>query len=727
MSRPAKSTKSRAVGKQTGTNSWGALTWDNLEGWAGSRSVSRGRAYQRQGRVKNLACAEDGRLLATVSGTERYVTSAWLTAKRGKRSQIDSECTCPIGTSGCKHAVAVIADYLAALAEKREVPLADPEDRRWATLLQHDADIEDDFEDEDDFDGDDADESDDEDFDSDELGGELYSPPRVPGCSPGARGKKSSRLTRADWDKKIRTHIDQKSQEDLAALVWSLVERFPELRQEFQERLALGEGDVDQLVAAARRELRSVTAEFGWRNHWDGDGHTPNYSGLLHRFERLVEMRHADRVVDLGRELIDRGMDQVGQSDDEGETATAIGECCEIVFDALAKSSLKGPDKILFAIDACLKDDYDVLGNGVNKILGTKWSQVDWSVVVDRLSERLQKLPRGKKQDDFSRNYARDRLSHFLLEALEHAGRKDELLPIYEAEARETGSYERLVSYLISLRRYADAERWASEGIQQTQQKYPGIASDLAGQLCELARRQKRWDIVAAHAASRFLSNPSMHLFKELGEAAKKARCLEAVRSVALKFLETGISPIRVTCDPKKGYRVTADPSWPLPTPEYLLPMLFNRRPQSTPSPHYNVLIDMAIHDKRPKDVLRWYDALTAPKKNSLRGPHYLDGYFDSDRVAKAVAAEFPERALEIYRRKLESQLRHTGQSAYEQCALYLRAMRPIYRALDQQDHWNELLADIRHKYGNRPRFMEVLDQLEGRTIVQSHRHSRRR
>ena len=48
----AKSVKSR----------WAALTWDDLEDWAGSRSVARGRTYQRGGRVKDLKISSDGEL-----------------------------------------------------------------------------------------------------------------------------------------------------------------------------------------------------------------------------------------------------------------------------------------------------------------------------------------------------------------------------------------------------------------------------------------------------------------------------------------------------------------------------------------------------------------------------------------------------------------------------------------------------------------------------------------
>ena len=53
--------------KQIQKNGWAALSWDDLTNWAGTRSVSRGRAYQNQGRVDGLAVSEIGRLLASVT------------------------------------------------------------------------------------------------------------------------------------------------------------------------------------------------------------------------------------------------------------------------------------------------------------------------------------------------------------------------------------------------------------------------------------------------------------------------------------------------------------------------------------------------------------------------------------------------------------------------------------------------------------------------------------
>jgi uncharacterized Zn finger protein len=102
--------KQRASSKdRKASNHWASLTWDDLDRWAGGRSVSRGRSYQRQGRVQDLAIAEDGRLLATVQGGDRYFVSVWLTGKK-QGERLDSESTCPVGYSGCKHAVAVVAE-----------------------------------------------------------------------------------------------------------------------------------------------------------------------------------------------------------------------------------------------------------------------------------------------------------------------------------------------------------------------------------------------------------------------------------------------------------------------------------------------------------------------------------------------------------------------------------------------------------------------------------------
>ncbi len=715
--------RSASKGKSSETKCWTSLTWGDVDVWATGRSMARGRTYQRQGRVKDLAATEDGRLLATVVGGERYTASVWLTSSAEHESKLQSKCTCPVGYDGCKHAVAVVAEYLQALADEEEVPTAEPDDPRWAKLDRI-------GETDDDLDEWESDEWESDEYDEEEEEEDYYWQAEA---MPKRRAKRRSKgRTRTEWDEAIRQHIGNKGHEELVELVCSLVDRFSELREEFQERITLGEGNVDRLVTQARRELRELTSESAWRNSWTGEGYTPDFTRLRHRLERLLELGHADAVVDLGCDFIQRAMRQVEESHDEGETAMAAADCMPVIFDAVNKSSVSGADKILFAIDACLVDPFDVVGDAIGTILDAKWAKSDWSAVADSLDKRLKKIPKTVDRE-FSSTYERDCISGWLLTALENAGRDDEMLAVYEDEARETSSYKRLVEYLIAERKYEEAERWAKEGIEKTCEKLPGIASSLATELTNLARRRRKWDVVAADAAWQFFEHPGTATFKELIDCAAKAKCVKAVRAAALAYLETGKAPIGqvvVAKGKEKGRRkLRVDSAWPQPVPDHLAPLMCNTRSaRVAQTPHFDVLLDIAIDAKKPDDVLHWYDKMHGGKKRSAvsRGRRVWPSGSTADRVAAAVSKSHPEQALEIYRQGLESHLPHASMSSCESAAAYLKAMRPIMRSLKQAKEWESLVAEIREKYRNRPRFMEILDGVEGQTIVATQKARRR-
>jgi uncharacterized Zn finger protein len=690
MSRKRQRAAETGTERQSPKKYWASLSWDDLTDWAGERSVSRGRTYQRQGRVHDLAVSENGRLLASVIGGDRYAVIVWCELDWMKVGGLHSRCTCPVGANGCKHAVAVVAAYLELLGQDADVPPVDPEDQRWAMLANGDPDAN--------AGAIDADEE-------EEAQGKL------PSRTKGGFQQVS--------DEKIRKHIDAKSRKELGALVWSLTERYPELREEFWERIALGEGNVDRLVALARQELRRVTSETGWRNNWIGEGHTPDYSRLKHRLERMVELGQSDAVVRLAQEIIARGMEQIGQSDDEGETASALSECFPVIFKAVVESILPPTRKLLFAIDAHLQDEYDIIGGSSDVVLDEPFEPAAWSAVADELALRLE--AGTKKGDDFQRRFHRDQISNWLIHALKESGRDDEVLAICEREARATDNYQRLVSLLIEQKQYDEAERWAAEGIEKTVNRFPGIASNLGKSMGEAARLRERWGIVAAHAAWEFFESPSREKFEQLIAASAKAGCQDAVRRFALEFLETGVSPISVVTHREEGRKGAVSTGWPLPTPDYLFPLLRTEaQSRMSDRPHYGVLIDMAVADRRYEDVLRWYDKMRADQKQTRGALPWLDSDGYADRVAEAVAKSHPDRALGIYRQCVNDNLTRARVSAYEVVAAYLRKMRPILKSLHREDEWTQTVADIRLRYRNRPRFMEILDRLDSRPILQS-------
>ena len=670
------------------TANWASLTWNDLERWSDSRSVQRGRIYQKQGRVSDMGITSDGQLLATVAGTQRYVVSVALTQHRKNADKPKSQCTCPVGASGCKHAVAVVVDLLEKLADGHTISTVSLTDRRWDILAYEDVDAEDVLDD-------------------------LLDNAQQAFVSVKTSDKTTPLdqvLPRTQWNEKINAYIGQKSHHELTTFMMTLVERFPELREEFVERILLEQGSGDQLLKETRKEMRRVTKEVGWQNHWNREGYTPDYSKLKHKLERLVEMGYSNQVVALGRQLLGRGMQQIEQSDDEGETAAELSECLVVVFDALFHTSLSTADKINYVIDACLQDGYEVIGDAIDPVLASGQPQ-DWATVANRLRAQLDELPAGNKRSDFSQTYHRDRVSDWLLRALEHAGQKDALQSVYEAEARATCSYQRLVSYLLEKGDDEAVHRWACEGIEQTREKWPGIAASLAGSLCELARLKKQWNLVASHAAYAFFDRPDRQTFNNLLTDARKAKCVRQVQAMAISFLETGQSPIKVTRDRNDHVKLTLDAAWPLPVPEYLQTLW----PKESQQPYWDVLLDMAIAAKRPKDVLNWFDRMTDEVQTKCQPWVGLDWH---GRVADAVAQSHPQRAFTIRQQQLEAILPQTGVRAYESTAACLRKIKPLLVSLNRSDECDQLLVDIRKKYKNRPRFMEILDRFDEQTIL---------
>jgi uncharacterized Zn finger protein len=100
------------------TTSFAALSWNDLEQWAGPTILERGKSYRR--RVYDLTVTDEKHLVATVAGSEPYITRVWV-----NDDEPDCECSCPYW-GPCKHAVAVILAYLDCIKSELPVPLIEP-------------------------------------------------------------------------------------------------------------------------------------------------------------------------------------------------------------------------------------------------------------------------------------------------------------------------------------------------------------------------------------------------------------------------------------------------------------------------------------------------------------------------------------------------------------------------------------------------------------------------
>jgi len=382
-------------------------------------------------------------------------------------------------------------------------------------------------------------------------------------------------------------------------------------------------------------------------------------------------------------------------SDDEGETGREISSCLEVVFQALPQSSMSPAEQMLWAVEAELQDEYE-LCYGAESFWKQKHAVADWNILANRLLDRLNDFHSEKRGDSFSRNYLRDHLSNWLIRALENAGRREEIIPLCEREVVKTGSYLRLVNALRKANRFEEAEQWIHKGIKATLKPWPGIASELRAALRAMREKEGDWLRVAAFRAEDFFQAPALETFKELQKAAQKAKVWPEVRTALLNYLETGKLP-------------KPSSSWPLPESGVMQPQ--ERRREEFPD--IETLIDIAIAEKRPDDVIHWYDV-----RKSKKVRWGVNGY-QEDEIARAVADQYPDRALVIWKKLAENLIGLTKRKAYEEAANYLRKVQRLLKKLSREDEMKSYLASLRKANEKKKRLLQILDTLEGRRIIE--------
>lgn len=625
---------------------------NDLNAWAGKTIVGRGKGYI--GRVQELSRLEDGTLAAWVRGTLTYSTSVRI----HEDGDHEWTCTCPYPGGVCKHAVAVILAAASRIKAKEEIPLLDEDDELFFAIL--------DMGDEDDWPDDWPEEDDDE--------------PRA-----------QTHLPLTDDEGSLRKRLGAKSKDELVNIILELNGNNPELIRLLRGKDLLDKGDIQKVVRSLRSRITKLSAEPGWYNHWDHEGHSPDYEPVLRQFRALLENGHSDKVVSLGEHLWDRCQEQIEHSDDEGDTADSIGRCLDVVLEALPLSGLTPVARARWFLDRALEDDYEILGPADEFLDNLQMSEAQWREVADLLDAKLGNLPRT------DRSILRKKLTGLLIQALESSGWGDRVVPFLEKEVRHTQDYDRLVDVLLDAGQTEKARQYSIEGFGKTCTESPGIASGLHRRLRSLAHSDGMPKLAAAYLADTFFNQPNVAGFKEVREATEKLGCWEAVRACVLEHLQTGKRPATSALD--------TDHAWPLPRPEVSWP-LFEARHWRTKFPLFSLLIDIAILENRLEDAIR----LNAERPRN----HYSSIDMDIDlTVAQAVSASHPQIALDIWRRKVESLIAQVKPKAYETAAGYLTQMRKVFQTTKRVDEWKALLADLRKRHKPKRRLMEELDALE--------------
>ena len=595
--------------------------------------------------MSELSLTQDDALIAWVDGTERYATKV----NMDERGLPESICSCPYEMD-CKHGVAVVLEYLMWMEKNRRISKAKQDDERLALLAEKAL------------------------------------------CDN--ESDRAENALAEDMKKEIEPFLKDRTKAQLIDLICDLAKQHPKMAEDLIDRKQIISGKAKAMVKRLHNQIHDIGEESGWQNYWTGEGYTPDYSGIRKKLEALLAAGHADDVLTLGRELLTTGIRQVEESNDEGETAMEIADCMPVIIEALNRSSLDDVAKLSWALDAVLEDPFGVC-EAFAEYMHRLYPQTAWHRFANQLLGRLQRFKGTKSADSFSRNYEREQLSGWAIHALEQAGREDEIIPLCVAEAKRTGSYDRLVKRLVAARRYEEAERWIYEGIQAIKDKWPGIAVTLRHILREIRSLEKNWPVVAAMQVEEFVRHPSRQAFVECKQASSKAKVWTKVRESLLQYLEKGDLPWK-------------QKDWPLPESGLDQPDADQRNQY----PLIDYLIDLAILEKKPNEVLRWYDQ--RPK----------DGFgwygVDEDAIAAAVQVNAPERAVAIWQNKAERLIAQVKPSAYHKAAGYLQKAAKVMIREKKPTEWESYLKQLREKHLRKRRLIEILDVLDGKPIVRN-------
>jgi len=492
----------------------------------------------------------------------------------------------------------------------------------------------------------------------------------------------------------IDASLKKKSKKELQSMLSGILAERPEIKKELGlTKQTPRKKGCAALVKSVTKAIVMISSEPAWRNYWKHTGHTPDYSPVRTGLQQLLDEGCPDDAVRLGEKLFVKGIEQIEQSHDEGETAIEIADTMPVVFKALAKCSLSDTDKLERAVDFGLSDDYD-LCRGLDEFLDRKFGKKAWNDLADRLQARLIEKKPETRGDSVFRDYGRDQLAGEVIRALENAGRVDEAFALCFREAEDTGSYERLVRKLRQEGRTAEAEEWIRKGVRATQDKLPGIASSLKKQLLDIRQKKRDWPFVAALRAEDFFEDPSLKTFKDLKTACEKAKVWPKVRAICLAFLETGVHP-------------GGESGWPLPDTGFGKPA----RPRRENPPFTGILIDIAINEKRIDDALHWYD-VQKKKANAWFGSHR------DDEVATAIAQKYPDRAITIWKKFAEWYIAQTNVGAYGEAVTYLKKAHKTLDGLGKAAEWAAYLADLTEANKRKSRLVQMLNVLSGKTIV---------
>lgn len=627
------------------------LRWSDIQDWAGGKATAKGMKYQEEERVKEIKNTPEGSLIARVQGTTEYFTEVSL--ENGKLSSI---CTCPVGHD-CKHGVAAILEYLERIEQGEEVPVISDKDL-------------------------------------------LIARARI-----GYAGAETFETFDAEESslQNLRKYLEKLEKPELIEILVAFAKKDSLLGVYLRDRQKLASENSAEIIGGIYSELDELWRETRDYDYWSYENeNVPDFSDLQVRLESLLDSGHPDELLDIGKALMDK-YDGIAEYDEEGEIGTKVSNCMDVVFKALSQSSLPAHEKMLYALEIELKDNYNILDE--HTFWKEDFSQEEWRLFAESLKFRLQEAERTENalyDSSWEWDYIVDRL----VDALGKAGLSEEIIPICELEAERSGSYVRLVRILLDSGDKEKAEEWIYRGIKETREDEPGTAHQLWQILLEIKENEENWLFVTALEAEEFFRYPQLASYIGMREAARKIGKWQEIREAALRYLKNG----ELQVNQGRTTEETSILPGILPKTGLLeIGSLTKIKP-----PVFDLLIKIAIQENDPEEVACWYEEF---KKNRGEAERYLNSAFENE-IANAVKEKYPEIAIEIWKKHAETLISKTKVSSYEAASVYIRKVKETLEAIGKKKEWEAYLRDTGELHRHKRKLLEILDMMGEDRII---------
>ena len=319
------------------------LTWDDLEGWVGSKTLSKGRSYTKN--VSQLNLTPNSGLIAWVKGTHRYAT----------RVECDDglmgDCSCPVGAN-CKHCVAVVLYYLELIKQKKSISPAEDDDERFE-LLENTSD-----------------------YDEDDQDNDLVVPAQ----------------TRNKDDTSLQDFLAKQDKAKLEKLLILFAQSNSSIRKALEDQMQASLGVTKTLIKQVQRDVNNLS-DFDWGDGYYRDESGPNVdlSRFKLRLKLMLDHSYYDDLVKMGQDILKNGQGLIEQSHDEGELSGELQECMEVVLSALPYSRLSKTEQLIYLVELDLINTYDLIY--IDKEFKNFWSDKpkpeDWHSLAKYLQQKL--------------------------------------------------------------------------------------------------------------------------------------------------------------------------------------------------------------------------------------------------------------------------------------------------------------------------------------------------